>query len=74
MNQITFKRVIVALYLAYSIATDTIIWGGAVYYFFFHQTGRKTRFFLPKQPLIAPGRAKPVFVNENNALHATFKP
>ena len=36
MNQITFKRVAVALYLAYSVATDTIIWGGAVYYFFFH--------------------------------------
>ena len=37
MNPTTFKRVLVALYLAYSIATDTIIWGGAVYYFFFQQ-------------------------------------
>lgn len=36
MNQITFKRVLVALYLAYSVATDSIIWGGAVYYFFFN--------------------------------------
>ena len=34
MNQITFKRVVVALYLA--IALPDGIWGGALYYFFFH--------------------------------------
>ena len=25
------KKILVSLYLAYSIATDTIIWGGALY-------------------------------------------
>ena len=30
------KRLLIGLYLAYSVATDTIIWGGAVYYFFFN--------------------------------------
>ena len=105
MNQITFKRVVVALYLAYSIATDTIIWGGALYYFFFHQgfsyaeishlsrnrahchadfnsrladinTKRfvKAVFSCLNNHLAGPGRAEPVFVNENNALRATFKP
>jgi hypothetical protein len=27
----TLKKFFVGLYLAYSVATDTIIWGGAVY-------------------------------------------
>ena len=31
MKNITLKKILVALYLAYSIATDTIIWGGALY-------------------------------------------
>lgn len=34
MTQLTFKRVLVGLYLGYSIATDTIIWGGALYLLF----------------------------------------
>ena len=25
------KKILVSLYLAYSVATDTIIWGGALY-------------------------------------------
>lgn len=25
------KKILVGLYLAYSVATDTIIWGGAIY-------------------------------------------
>jgi len=29
------KRILLGLYLAYSVATDSIIWGGAIYYFFF---------------------------------------
>ena len=25
------KKILIGLYLAYSVATDTIIWGGAIY-------------------------------------------
>ena len=31
MKNITWKKILVGLYLAYSVATDTIIWGGALY-------------------------------------------
>ncbi len=31
MKNITLKKILVGLYLAYSVATDTIIWGGALY-------------------------------------------
>lgn len=30
------KRFFIGLYLAYSVATDTIIWGGALYLFITH--------------------------------------
>lgn len=29
------KKILIGAYLAYSAATDTIIWGGALYWFFF---------------------------------------
>ena len=35
MTQLTFKKIGVGLYLAYSVATDTIIWGGALYWLIF---------------------------------------
>jgi len=35
MRQNTFKRLAVGLYLGYSVATDTIIWGGALYWLIF---------------------------------------
>ena len=28
----TIKKILIGLYLAYSLATDTIIWGGAIYF------------------------------------------
>ena len=34
----------------------------------------KAVFSCLNKHLAGPGRAKPLFVNENNALHATFKP
>jgi len=33
---IDIKKILIGLYLAYSIASDTIIWGGALYWFFVH--------------------------------------
>jgi hypothetical protein len=29
------KKIMIGLYLAYSVATDTIIWGGALYWLIF---------------------------------------
>jgi len=31
MKNVNWKKILVGLYLAYSVATDTIIWGGALY-------------------------------------------
>ena len=33
IKKLNIKKILVALYLAYSVATDTIIWGGALYLF-----------------------------------------
>jgi hypothetical protein len=30
------KKFFIGLYLAYSVATDTVIWGGALYLFITH--------------------------------------